>query len=69
MTTDTSSVRQDGGVAISKIRNVRVDDELWRLAGVVAKRRRETVSGVMKRLLAEYVEEHASQEDREAADS
>lgn len=68
MTADTSSVRQDGDVAVSKIRNIRIDAALWRLAGVVTKRRRETVSGVIKRLLAEYVEEHATDEDRAEAE-
>jgi hypothetical protein len=68
MTTDTSSVRQDGNVAVSKIRNIRIDDPLWRLAGAVTKRRRETISGVIKRLLAEYVEQHATDEDRAEAE-
>lgn len=67
MTTDTSSVRQDEDVSASKIRNIRIDDALWRLAGIVTKRRRETISGVIKRLLAEYVEQHATDEDRAAA--
>jgi hypothetical protein len=55
-------------VTVSKIRNIRIDDPLWRLAGVVTKRRRETISGVIKRLLAEYVEEHATDADRAAAE-
>jgi hypothetical protein len=67
MTTDTSSVRQDESVAVSKVRNIRVDDALWRLAGIVTRRRRETISGVIKRLLAEYVEQHATDDDRAAA--
>jgi hypothetical protein len=68
MSADTSSVRQDGDVAASKIRNIRIDDALWKLAGVVTKRRRETISGVIKRLLAEYVEEHATDADRAEAE-
>jgi hypothetical protein len=67
MTTDTSSVRQNEDVAASKIRNIRVDEDLWRLAGVVTKRRRETISGVIKRLLAEYIDQHATDDDRSEA--
>lgn len=67
MTADTSSVRKDGPVAVSKIRNIRIDEGLWRLALIVTRRRRETVSGVIKRLLAEYVDQHATDEDRAAA--
>jgi negative regulator of replication initiation len=55
-------------MTVSKVRNIRVDDPLWRLAAVVTKRRRETISGVVKRLLAEYVEQHATDEDRAAAE-
>lgn len=38
-------------------RNVRVDDELWHAALEKAKRRRETVSDVMRRALLAYVED------------
>lgn len=42
----------------TEVRNFRVDEELWRLARVVTKRRRETISGVVRRALVEYVERH-----------
>jgi hypothetical protein len=67
MSADTSQVQENQGVPVTKLRNVRVDDALWRLAGVVTKRRRETISGVIKRLLAEYVDQHATDEDRAEA--
>jgi hypothetical protein len=54
-------------MASSKIRNIRIDDDLWKLAGIVTKRRRETISGAIKRLLAEYIDQHATDEDRAAA--
>lgn len=44
-------------VAETKVRTVRVDDELWQAAQQKAKRRRETVAAVIKRALVEYVEE------------
>ncbi len=44
-------------VAETKVRTVRVDDELWQAAQAKAKRRRETVATVIKRALLEYVEE------------
>ncbi len=40
----------------TKVRTVRVDDELWKMAQEKAKRRRETVAAVLKRALVEYVE-------------
>jgi predicted transcriptional regulator len=43
-------------VAETKVRTVRVDDELWEAAQAKAKRRRETVAAVIKRALLEYVE-------------
>lgn len=65
MSLDTPSIREDEDVAVTKLRSIRIDDDLWKLAVVVTKRRRETVSGVIKRLLAEYVERHATDSDRE----
>lgn len=44
--------------ARTPVRNFRVDEELWQLAAVVTRRRRETISGVVKRALVEYVEQH-----------
>ncbi len=44
-------------VAETKVRTVRVDDELWQMAQEKAKRRRETVAAVIKRALLAYVEE------------
>lgn len=41
----------------TKIRTVRVDDELWQAAQEKAKRRRETVAAVIKRALLAYVED------------
>lgn len=41
----------------TRVRTVRVDDELWHAAQAKAKRRRETVAAVLKRALVEYVEE------------
>lgn len=67
MRTDTALVGEDQRVAESKVRTLRVDDDLWTLAAVVTARKRDTNSGVMKRGLAEYVEEHATEEDRRKA--
>jgi predicted transcriptional regulator len=44
-------------MAETKVRTVRVDDELWSAAQAKAKRRRETVAAVIKRALVEYVED------------
>jgi predicted transcriptional regulator len=41
----------------TKIRNVRVDDELWDRVKVKAAGRRETVADVIRRALLVYVEE------------
>lgn len=67
MRTDTTSIRENEDVAVTNLRTLRIDDELWALASIITKRRRETASGVMKRQLAEYVEEHATEEDRRQA--
>lgn len=58
MSVDTSPVRQNGDVAVSKLRNLRVDEALWAEAKRIADERRETLSAVMKRALVEYVERH-----------
>lgn len=47
---------------------VRIDDALWNAARAVGASRRETISGVIKRLLAEYIEQHATDEDRAEAE-
>ena len=44
-------------VAETRVRTVRVDDELWQAAQAKAKRRRETVAAVLKRALVQYVED------------
>lgn len=67
MLSDTPSVREDGRVAVTKLRNVRVEESLWRLVTIVAKRRQTTISQIMKNALVEYVEEHATEEDRAKA--
>jgi hypothetical protein len=66
MRTDTLEKREDQRVPETKVRTVRVDDELWELAGVIAKRRRETLAHVLKAALVAYAES-ATDADREAA--
>ena len=58
MQTDTPQVQQNESVPVTKLRNVRVDDDLWRDAKKIAADRRETLSAVIKRALVEYVEKH-----------
>jgi len=41
----------------TKVRTVRVDDELWEAAQVKAKRRRESVADVIRRALLAYTED------------
>ena len=41
----------------TKIRTVRVDNELWEAAQEKAKRRRESVADVIRRALLAYVED------------
>lgn len=55
---DTWWVRHTCGMAVTKLRNLRVDDDLWAEAQRIAADRRETLSAVMKRALVEYVEQH-----------
>lgn len=57
MPTDTRPMQEDQRVPETKVRTVRVDDELWEAAQAKAKRRRETVAAVLKRALLAYVEE------------
>jgi len=58
MKTDTPLVQQNETVPVTKLRNIRVDDDLWQRAQVIAKERRETLSAVLKRALVEYVERY-----------
>jgi hypothetical protein len=51
-----AEVRDDERVPETKIRTVRVDDELWEAAQAKAKRRRESVADVLRRALLAYVE-------------
>lgn len=53
----TTATGQTDDVAETKVRTVRVDDELWHAAQEKARRRRETVAAVIKRALLAYVEE------------
>lgn len=48
---------QTPSVAVTKIRAVRIDDELWEQAQQKAKDRRESVADVIRRALLAYVEE------------
>ena len=58
MQTDTPQVQDNGEVPVTKLRNIRVDEALWREAMRIASERRETLSAVLKRALVEYVERH-----------
>lgn len=53
---DTSEDRHNQTVP-TKIRGVRVDDELWQRAQEKAARRREAVADVIRRALLAYVED------------
>lgn len=57
MATDTPAMQEDQDVAVTKVRGVRIDDNLWRRAQAKAARRRETVAAVIKRALLAYVED------------
>lgn len=52
-----NKVRQAMGVANTKVRGVRVDDELWKKALAKAKDRRESVADVIRRALLAYTED------------
>jgi predicted transcriptional regulator len=58
MPPDTTQVQQNEDVSATKLRNLRVDEQLWKEAKRIADARRETLSAVMKRALVEYVEKH-----------
>lgn len=51
----TSQVQQNGAVPITKLRNMRVDDDTWLAAKAAAKAEGETVSAVLVRSLHAYV--------------
>ena len=51
---DTPGARQNDNVPTTKIRSVRVDDDLWEAAARVAARNRETVADVIRRALLAY---------------
>lgn len=55
MSPDTSLVQQNEPVAVTKLRNIRVDDALWLEAQKIAAENRETLSAVLKRALVDYV--------------
>ena len=52
-----TQMRDDAQVPETKVRTVRVDDELWEAAQAKAKRRRESVADVIRRALLAYIEE------------
>ena len=58
MPADTASIQHNEDVPVTKLRNIRVDEPLWREAMRIASERRETLSAVLKRALVEYVERH-----------
>lgn len=55
---DTASLRETPEVPVTKVRTIRVDDQLWLEAQRIASERRETISAVLKRALMDYVESH-----------
>lgn len=67
MPPDTASIRDTENVPVTKLRNLRVDNYLWTLAGLVAKRRRETVSQILKSALVVYTERYATDDERARA--
>lgn len=58
MLSDTPLVQEDVSMAVTKLRNVRVDDDLWQEAQRIAKDNRESLSHVLKAALVAYVKEH-----------
>jgi Arc/MetJ family transcription regulator len=64
MTSDTLGVRQNEDVPVTKIRNIRVDDALWREAQRIASERRETMTAILRRALVEYVEQYGGELER-----
>lgn len=47
----------------TKQQSIRIPDELWRAALAVAKRRGETLNGVLRAALERYVTEHEDEDD------
>ena len=64
MPPDTAHVQHNEDVPVTKLRNFRVDEALWREAARIAAERRETLSAVLKRALVEYVEKHGGSVER-----
>lgn len=64
MSSDTTQVQDNGDVPVTKIRNIRVDDALWREAQRIASERRETLTAILRRALVEYVEQHGGTIER-----
>jgi hypothetical protein len=66
MSLDTSRVQVEDNdeVAVTKLRNLRVDEALWQEAKRIADERREKLSDVMRRALVEYVESHGGNLER-----
>ena len=58
MPPNTVRVQDNGEVPATKLRNFRVDDDLWEEAARIAAENRESVSAVLKRALVEYVRAH-----------
>ena len=64
MTPPDTSLVQNDLMAVTKLRNLRVDEKLWSEAKRIADERRETLSAVMKRALVEYVEQYGGSVER-----
>lgn len=64
MSADTTQVRDNQTVPVTKLRNIRIDDALWDEVKRIASSRRETVAAVIRRALVEYVEEHGGNVSR-----
>jgi hypothetical protein len=52
-----TAIHQTDDVAVTKVRTVRVDNELWEAAQAKAKDRRESVADVIRRALLAYIED------------
>lgn len=64
MSPATTEVRDTDRVPVSKLRNFRVDDDLWEEAARIAAENRESVSAVLKRALVEYVRANGGKVER-----
>lgn len=53
-------VRETAAMAETKVRGVRIDDQLWEAAQAKAQQRRESVADVIRRALLAYVEDRQS---------